>query len=287
MRRLVGVDVPGFICPMFTQEMHQAIVPYIDDAISSIEESGRAFMEDFIWGCLTIYGIPKKDELFGLWTSLCPDKDVSALDNFIYNTDYFLTLGVAEEGFFHYPVPNWYRFRLKMEKTGVLSRQLAPVPLSDIIEAGKTTPRNHPFGSHPEGERLRKNLDKIGHGDESGEIRLHMAWYEEQLQRNGPTYRETVIKDILEQGKGLWNKKLEDEVVSSIHDYMGAIPKWCLRGLASVDGESDDVLSLPGEESNGFRQHEGSTASYRKVGRNDPCPCGSGLKYKKCHGKNL
>jgi preprotein translocase subunit SecA len=23
----------------------------------------------------------------------------------------------------------------------------------------------------------------------------------------------------------------------------------------------------------------------KKVGRNDPCPCGSGLKYKKCHGK--
>jgi preprotein translocase subunit SecA len=23
-----------------------------------------------------------------------------------------------------------------------------------------------------------------------------------------------------------------------------------------------------------------------KVGRNDPCPCGSGLKYKKCHGKD-
>jgi len=24
----------------------------------------------------------------------------------------------------------------------------------------------------------------------------------------------------------------------------------------------------------------------KKIGRNDPCPCGSGLKYKKCHGKN-
>ena len=24
-----------------------------------------------------------------------------------------------------------------------------------------------------------------------------------------------------------------------------------------------------------------------KVGRNDPCPCGSGLKYKACHGKGL
>ena len=25
---------------------------------------------------------------------------------------------------------------------------------------------------------------------------------------------------------------------------------------------------------------------YADVGRNDPCPCGSGLKYKKCHGKD-
>lgn len=25
----------------------------------------------------------------------------------------------------------------------------------------------------------------------------------------------------------------------------------------------------------------------RKVGRNAPCPCGSGLKYKRCCGKNL
>ncbi|MDE6290124.1 MAG: SEC-C domain-containing protein [Muribaculaceae bacterium] len=24
-----------------------------------------------------------------------------------------------------------------------------------------------------------------------------------------------------------------------------------------------------------------------KVGRNDPCPCGSGKKYKNCHGKNM
>ena len=27
------------------------------------------------------------------------------------------------------------------------------------------------------------------------------------------------------------------------------------------------------------------TSSAIKVGRNDPCPCGSGLKHKRCHGK--
>jgi len=35
---------------------------------------------------------------------------------------------------------------------------------------------------------------------------------------------------------------------------------------------------------------EGSAATFsrseKKVGRNDPCPCGSGKKYKNCHGKN-
>ena len=35
---------------------------------------------------------------------------------------------------------------------------------------------------------------------------------------------------------------------------------------------------------------EGASTSYarseKKVGRNDPCPCGSGKKYKNCHGKN-
>jgi uncharacterized protein YchJ len=28
----------------------------------------------------------------------------------------------------------------------------------------------------------------------------------------------------------------------------------------------------------------GTYTAEEKVGRNDPCPCGSGKKYKKCHG---
>jgi preprotein translocase subunit SecA len=27
-------------------------------------------------------------------------------------------------------------------------------------------------------------------------------------------------------------------------------------------------------------------ADWANVGRNDPCPCGSGKKFKKCHGRN-
>ena len=30
-----------------------------------------------------------------------------------------------------------------------------------------------------------------------------------------------------------------------------------------------------------------TAGDYSNVGRNDPCPCGSGKKFKKCHGANL
>jgi hypothetical protein len=39
-----------------------------------------------------------------------------------------------------------------------------------------------------------------------------------------------------------------------------------------------------GQNPSGSRKEKKQTA-VPSVGRNDPCPCGSGLKYKKCHGK--
>ena len=38
---------------------------------------------------------------------------------------------------------------------------------------------------------------------------------------------------------------------------------------------------------NGEQRANTPVKAEKKVGRNDPCPCGSGLKYKNCHGKGL
>jgi preprotein translocase subunit SecA len=40
----------------------------------------------------------------------------------------------------------------------------------------------------------------------------------------------------------------------------------------------DPIAARPGGSAPAKRETE-------KVGRNDPCPCGSGRKYKRCHGK--
>jgi len=43
--------------------------------------------------------------------------------------------------------------------------------------------------------------------------------------------------------------------------------------------------AVPGEEMEQPEAQKPFVRADRKVGRNEPCPCGSGKKYKHCHGK--
>ena len=51
-----------------------------------------------------------------------------------------------------------------------------------------------------------------------------------------------------------------------------------------------DEQEAPFGPSSGFEEEDVSPRPKpvtvpEKIGRNDPCPCGSGKKYKKCHGR--
>ena len=53
--------------------------------------------------------------------------------------------------------------------------------------------------------------------------------------------------------------------------------------VASTEQPKREQLAVPvGESAGGERLNSTSSASSKKVGRNDPCPCGSELKHKKC-----
>jgi preprotein translocase subunit SecA len=49
----------------------------------------------------------------------------------------------------------------------------------------------------------------------------------------------------------------------------------------------DEALAAPADDGGGVAVATAPpfTRAGEKVGRNDPCPCGSGKKYKHCHGK--
>ncbi len=57
-----------------------------------------------------------------------------------------------------------------------------------------------------------------------------------------------------------------------------------LPGVAKARSQMDKAFTS-GPESRGPTAPQPQRRSVPKVGRNDPCPCGSGKKYKKCHGR--
>lgn len=68
---------------------------------------------------------------------------------------------------------------------------------------------------------------------------------------------------------------LYKNMVDAKADWLYELPEWD----ALIDADRRRFL---------YKEQKLSTTVFKdkKIGRNDPCPCGSGLKYKKCCGKN-
>jgi preprotein translocase subunit SecA len=87
------------------------------------------------------------------------------------------------------------------------------------------------------------------------------------------------------------------------HDVIGVVSKVQVRAQSDVDAVEEQRRSTAprqyrhaevsamgggeqGEAAEGGPQRQAPvTRQGRKIGRNEPCPCGSGKKYKHCHGK--
>ena len=65
------------------------------------------------------------------------------------------------------------------------------------------------------------------------------------------------------------------EETARIQKQMAQRAKQALEGRANEEGKIEQATAA---------QRAPAKADGPRVGRNDPCPCGSGRKYKKCHG---
>ena len=82
------------------------------------------------------------------------------------------------------------------------------------------------------------------------------------------------IIDCVKGGAGDSEGTVEFIARFTIHKQAGQ-----LHEVSSFTFEDDRWLYVDGENK------KGETVRSEKVGRNEPCPCGSGKKYKKCCGK--
>ena len=69
--------------------------------------------------------------------------------------------------------------------------------------------------------------------------------------------------------------------IRSEQDIAAAEPPQAVENVQYHHADYEEALAQTGDES----ERQPFVRGEEKVGRNDPCPCGSGKKYKQCHGK--
>ncbi len=140
--------------------------------------------------------------------------------------------------------------------------------------------------------------DKIGLDEFEVTTVCHDLWY--RMMHDGDKYfyfntPSDYFTDFVLDPNNI-SGELRLETLDMLTDYLNNMPQWKLRGYSSAEiFPGKPISDKKAEKGAGTPRHIvgekspwGTTMpilSTKKVGRNDPCPCGSGKKYKNCCGK--
>lgn len=91
------------------------------------------------------------------------------------------------------------------------------------------------------------------------------------------------ILQFLGNGLEFYNNEMVQAIMALLTDLINNTKQWVLKGyspkeLAALENKTLEPLAIK-------KNNLIDIGSKKKIGRNDPCPCGSGKKYKKCCGK--
>ena len=81
--------------------------------------------------------------------------------------------------------------------------------------------------------------------------------------------------------------KLIELIAEDVKSQDGKEPAMAMDTAETIIRPTQIVIEAFDAAMNGRRpgERQGTVVTGEKVGRNEPCPCGSGKKYKKCHGE--
>ena len=281
------------------EDFRKACIPIIDEVLENEYVKMRATIEELLIGIINIYGALSEDQLFELLRKKYVEKDeeMEIFEQILFGS---IALNLMET-YSHEKDDYFYLSPFALDVDKVLSdidgrpeiKSFKHFNISAIAEAG-----NMPIPAlpNPYNNRIMEILEKrFGYTEkEAKAVRLTM-WQDVQESDMG-------IGGIIQHVIGHSPKKdfsgdLEtlNSALQDISNYLNHAPRWKFKGLCPDDlvmiGDKTPKIVLgPNMRRSGYdpervQQMVDQAWAKRKVGRNDPCPCGSGKKYKNCCGK--
>jgi preprotein translocase subunit SecA len=119
-------------------------------------------------------------------------------------------------------------------------------------------------------DHLRQGIGLRGYGQKDPKQEYKKEGYSGFIQMLGAIKVQFVSQMMRVQARNT------AEETARLQRQMAQRQKQALEGRAGEDGKIDEAAAAP--------RAAAAKPETPPVGRNDPCPCGSGRKYKKCHG---
>lgn len=283
--------------------------PVIDTYVDSIDpHSGRIRYEQIVTGLINLYGVIPVAVLAEFCMQADPGLTPEVLRKTIYGS-YYITRCLGnpiQPVSFVSPLV----FEPELVRAGMETRKsiaYAPFTTGQILAAGDPD-----FPMPPESEGMRSfrmvcrklRLGPVLKGaDAEAELNRNISMVWMLLNNNKDPH--DVIKDMIEDTDPDLNRL--NEVMSRAVDMGNHLPMWILKGHSfRSEYEKQEREQYPGKPSKLVMGPEAVKAGINipqqelnriweekvakpspKTGRNDPCPCGSGKKYKQCCLPNL
>ena len=287
---LVHVDVTedNLVRYMLSEVMHDSIQRGLSKAIAYTEMRKFRVFEEYMFGALNLFGLVPLTFMYSMFTrissALGKDKDDKiewtinsckfVLDS-IFLKFYHMKVGDTAY-FFHPAIQQEYSLYKTMVQKNI--EDYKKFSDAEIHEAGRTYPYISTCQDKLFSKALIKELKKLKFEGED----LHIVY------RELYTSAQEMPNELMGMISAMANDRLTSMaqlqgLVSAVMEFSNNIPRWELKGYSSREifekYEKPKLQPLPSGSLNPMNFVP------KNIGRNDPCPCGSGKKYKNCHGK--
>lgn len=288
-----------------SREMYEIVAPDVEKVLHDLERNGQFKLERVALGYLNLYGVLPTDMFVDYlirWYHTNIGGSSKRLSKILNTTPIIKMYRYSDKWGDYVCSPCVPDIEELMTRLDAFDGDFANLGDWDAYKAGSGAPY-FAVGLHTiEGMRLEQMYKRIGYEGFDLVKALHDTWMESQFTA-GP--RPELFDPIFYSPLlGTLAPEALESFCDIVSDYSDAMPKWCLAGHSAKETgkcladrnawKMGAEQSRPGTDSTDYPHWSMPEPPVKPVGLtiphvapNDPCPCGSGLRYGRCHGKYL
>ena len=264
------------------QNIKRRIAPQLKDFLADSEFRRNFEIENTILGLLTLFGILKLKDLAKMVSENLHEKFGTYKILEIANTTFKMlsrtgttmfgdSIGIHHPGMYH---PDKIVKEIKNRK----DTEYKEFTRDEIFKAASDI---FYYTPNDIADKLIEIFNDLT-SNEHSQLLMHDIWLMSQNDQPLPDIFAHIFNELNNT-----NIKTIQSIAPLITEYNNKIPLWVLKGNSPTE--------ISQKEQSGFRTFTPDIKVspprnipfvHPKVGRNDPCPCGSGKKYKHCCGNN-